>query len=68
MLTVFVNVPMNEELAGVSASASAGELASARTAYEGPWDFWNGVRTVFSSLAFLALIGACLWHEDRGGR
>jgi uncharacterized membrane protein len=38
----------------------------ARAAYEGPWDFWNGVRTVFSILAFLALVGACLLREDRG--
>ena len=68
LLTVFVNVPMNEELARVSAGASPGELARARAAYEGPWDFWNGVRTVFSILAFLALVGACLLREDRGTR
>jgi uncharacterized membrane protein len=66
LLTAFVNVPMNEELARVAADASAGELAGARAAYEGPWAFWNGVRTVFSSMAFLALIGACLLREDRG--
>ena len=68
LLTAFVNVPMNEELARVAEGASSGELAGARAAYEGPWDFWNAVRTFFSSLAFLALIGACLWREDRGGR
>ena len=65
LLTVFVNVPMNEELARIAANASPDELAGARAAYEGPWNFWNGVRTVFSSLAFLALIGACLLREDR---
>ena len=68
LLTAFVNVPMNEELARVAANASPDELAGARAAYEGPWDFWNGVRTVFSSMAFLALIGACLLREDRSGR
>jgi uncharacterized membrane protein len=66
LLTAFVNVPMNEQLAGVAADASSGELASARDAYEGSWDFWNGVRAVLSSLAFLVLIGACLLREDRG--
>ena len=66
LLTVFVNVPLNEELARVAADASPGELSGARAAYEEPWNFWNGVRTVFSSLAFLALIGACLLREDRG--
>jgi uncharacterized membrane protein len=68
LLTVFVNVPMNEELARVAAGGSAGELARARAGYEGPWDFWNGVRTVFSFLAFLALICACLLREDRRTR
>ena len=72
LLTVFVNVPLNEELAGIAAGASPGELARARADYEGPWDFWNGVRAVLSSLAFLALVGACLLREDRapqlGGR
>jgi uncharacterized membrane protein len=68
LLTVFVNVPMNEELARVGANASSDELAGARAAYEGPWNFWNGVRTVFSSMAFVALIGACLLPEDRSGR
>jgi uncharacterized membrane protein len=66
LLTAFVNVPMNEELARIAADASPGELAGARAAYEGPWNFWNGMRTVFSSMAFLALIGACLLREDHG--
>ena len=59
---------MNEELAGVAAAASAGELASARAGYEHPWNFWNGARAVFSSLAFLVLVGTCLVREDRGLR
>jgi uncharacterized membrane protein len=65
LLTVFVNVPLNEELARVAADASPGELARARAGYEGPWNFWNGVRTLFSFLAFLALVCACLLREDR---
>jgi uncharacterized membrane protein len=64
LLTVVVNVPLNEELARV-ADASAGELARARAAYEGPWNFWNGVRAVLSSLAFVILVDACLLREDR---
>jgi uncharacterized membrane protein len=65
LLTVVVNVPLNEELARVVGDASAGELARARAAYEGPWNLWNGVRTVFSFLAFVVLVGACLLREDR---
>jgi uncharacterized membrane protein len=68
LLTSFVNVPMNNQLAAVDPDAPARVLAEARDAYEGPWDFWNGVRTVFSTLAFLALIGACLLREDRNRR
>jgi uncharacterized membrane protein len=68
LLTAFVNVPMNEELARVASDVSTGELSRARAAYEGPWNFWNGVRTVFSFLAFLVLVGACLMREDRGRR
>jgi uncharacterized membrane protein len=64
-LMVLVNVPLNEQLARVAENAPPDELAAARAAYEDPWNFWNGVRTVFSSMAFLVLIGACLLREDR---
>ena len=59
-------MPMNNELAAVDHSAPVQVLSEARDAYEGPWDFWNGMRTVFSSMAFLALIFACLVRENRG--
>ena len=65
LLTVFVNVPLNEQLAAVDPSAPVQVLSEARDAYEGPWDFWNSVRTMFSFLAFVALVGACLLREDR---
>ena len=67
MATFLVNVPMNEELALVS-DASPAVLAQVRAEYEGPWNFWNGVHTVFSSLAFLALIGACLSRPRTSSR
>ncbi len=70
LLTMFANVPMNEQLAAVDPDAPARVLAEARDAFEGPWNFWNGVRTVFSSLAFVTLVGACFLRENlapRGG-
>jgi len=66
LLTAFINVPMNDQLATVDPEAPARVLSRAREAYEGPWDFWNGVRTIFSALSFAALIWACLLREDRG--
>lgn len=65
LLTSFVNVPMNDQLAAVDPDAPARVLSNARDAYEGPWNFWNGVRTVFSTLAFLVLVVACLLGEGR---
>ena len=67
VVTFLVNVPMNEELARVGEVASAA-LAQIRAEYEGPWNFWNGVRTVLSSLASVALIGACLSRSDSSPR
>jgi uncharacterized membrane protein len=67
MVTFLVNVPMNEELARVGEVGPA-TLAHIRAEYEGPWNFWNGVRTVFSSMALLALICACLSRSDSGSR
>jgi uncharacterized membrane protein len=65
LLTMFVNAPMSYQLAAVDPDAPARVLAEARDAYEGPWNFWNWVRTVFSTLAFVALIGACLLRGER---
>lgn len=59
MLTLGVNVPMNEELATIGANSSSEVFARARVTYEGPWNFWNWVRTVCSSFALLALVVAC---------
>ena len=67
VVTFLVNVPMNEELARVGDLGPAA-LVQVRAEYEGPWNFWNGVRTVFSSLAFLALSGACLSRSNSGSR
>lgn len=64
LVTALVNVPLNEELALVAVDAPAGELARARAAYQEPWNFWNGLRSLFSVAAFVALVGACLLSED----
>ena len=68
LLTAFINVPLNNRLAAVDPAAPARVLAGARGAYEGPWNFWNGVRAALCTSAFLALLGACLLREDRDRR
>ena len=68
LLTAFVNVPMNERLAAVDPDAPVRVLSRAREAYQGPWDFWNDVRAVLSTLAFLVLICACFLRADGGKR
>ena len=68
LLTAIVNVPMNDQLAAVDPDAPARVLSQVRGAYEGPWDFWNGVRAVFSTLSFVALIWACLLGQSNDNR
>jgi uncharacterized membrane protein len=65
LLTAFVNVPMNDQLAAVDPEAPARVLSQARDAYEAPWNFWNGIRTIFSTLSFISLIAACLLAPGR---
>jgi len=62
-VTVLASVPLNEALARVSLDAPPDELARARSAFQDPWNFWNGVRSASSFLAFAALVGACLMRE-----
>ncbi len=66
LLTAFANVPLNDRLADVATGAPVAELSRARAAYEGPWNLWNGVRTLFSGVAFAALVGACLLRGGPG--
>ncbi|GLW90409.1 hypothetical protein Aglo03_12250 [Actinokineospora globicatena] len=64
ILTLTVNVPLNERLADMA------DLAAARSMYEGPWVTWNIIRTALSILALLCLITAVsrLGHLSEGVR
>ena len=60
LVTIMVNVPMNEELARVvvpTDSVAAGEIWQA---YSTPWQFWNTIRTVVSGFA-LGLTGLAIY-------
>ncbi|MEO0637780.1 MAG: anthrone oxygenase family protein [Pseudomonadota bacterium] len=60
MLTMVINVPMNEALAVVDVDALP-DPAAAWADYAEPWTFWNHVRTVLS-LSAVALAGLGIWR------
>ncbi len=64
-LTFAVSVPLNEELARVSLAASPEALAQARQDYEGIWNTWNELRTLFGTAAFALLIAAPFARAER---
>lgn len=53
VLTLLVNVPMNEALAAVRVPASEAEAQMVWAGYSGRWQVWNTVRTVVSGVALL---------------
>lgn len=59
-VTVFFNVPMNEALAGMEASADATRDYWIRT-YLPRWTFWNTVRTIACGLSAALLLFALAW-------
>ncbi len=58
LLTMFVNVPMNETLAMVEVPHSLSEAQEIWDNYSPRWQFWNQFRTITSGLSFLlAVVG-----------
>ncbi len=56
-VTVMGNIPLNEALDAVNLNdLKSVELHHTRMAYEGKWNQWHSVRTVFSVLAFILSI------------
>jgi len=56
-VTVMGNIPLNEALDAVNLNdLKSIELHHTRMAYEGKWNQWHSVRTVFSVLAFILSI------------
>lgn len=60
ILTMAVNVPMNEALAAVSIPPDEAEARSIWQAYSEPWQFWNATRTIISGVT-LALTGIAIF-------
>lgn len=65
VLTMMVNVPMNEALAGVQVPENRAEAQAIWQAYSAKWQIWNVVRTIASAGALL-LSGWGMWQLGRG--
>lgn len=64
MLTMMVNVPMNEALAQISLPLPEADAIAVWTNYSGPWQFWNIARALVSGVALLCA-GLGLWSMHR---
>lgn len=60
-ITVFFNVPLNDQLAAFSiSSATPDEITAMRETFENPWNTFHTIRTIASILSFALLIIALL--------
>jgi uncharacterized membrane protein len=64
LLTMRINVPMNEWLAAQGPAALMPNPGAIRVQYEQDWVFWNLVRTIHAGLAF-AMMAVALWLDGR---
>jgi uncharacterized membrane protein len=55
LVTMTLNVPLNEALAAAGPADQIGDLAAVRDAFEQPWVTWNLVRTLLASASLLTL-------------
>ena len=60
ILTMAINVPMNEELAAVAVPASVEAAQHIWDDYSGRWQTWNIVRTVCSGVSLILPLSASL--------
>lgn len=65
MLTMSVNVPMNEALGRVGIPDDIESARAIWQDYSGPWQVWNQIRTAASGAAFLLAVSGLLMMERR---
>jgi uncharacterized membrane protein len=60
-----VNIPMNDDLDGVTIPKDLAEAAKVWSDYSGRWTAWNTVRAVFSWASVLAMsLGVYFWGKS----
>lgn len=62
IITMGVNVPLNEELAAAGDPATLRDPAAVRAAFEDQWVTWNTTRAIASTAAFACLLRALILH------
>jgi uncharacterized membrane protein len=62
LVTLTLNVPLNEQLAAAGPADQISDLAAVRAAFEGPWIRWNLLRTGLTIASLTALSIALLSH------
>ncbi len=62
-VTVFLNVPMNEKLAGMETS-SAEAIDYWKGTYLPRWTFWNSIRTLACVISAALLLAGLLWNAQ----
>jgi uncharacterized membrane protein len=65
VITLAVNVPLNDTIKAAGDPARIGDLAAVRRHFdEARWSAWNLVRTLTSTAAFGCLIAAAMMHRS----
>lgn len=64
ILTMQINVPLNQWLADLGPASAIPDPAAVRLAYEPQWVLWNLIRTINSTIAFI-LMATALWLDGR---
>jgi uncharacterized membrane protein len=63
VITVAVNVPLNDALKAAGEPSQIGNVSAVRSAFhETRWAIWNVVRAVFTTAAFGCLLWALVLH------
>ena len=65
LVTLTLNVPLNEQLAAAGPADQISDLAAVRAAFEGPWIRWNLLRTGLTIGSLTALSIALLSRRTR---
>lgn len=68
VLTMSINVPMNDALALVEVPQSKDEAGEIWRAYSQRWQFWNQLRCVASAVSFLIAVTGALVYANGGQR